>query len=172
MDIIEKNEQSLLSRTEIIAKDSYTGSTPSRESIKERLAKALNANKDLLVIKHIYPEFGFGTAKIFAYLYSTKKNMKTIEPEYSLKRGEKNKKEGEEPKEAKEEPKQETKKEEKKPEEKPAETKEEKKPEEKGEEKRSNDKKQENPVKEQEKPAETKEQKPEKSEDNKKPEEK
>jgi len=109
-EIIEKNEQSLLSRTEIIAKDSYTGSTPSRESIKERLAKTLNANKDLLVVKHIYPEFGFGTAKIVAYAYSTKENMKKIEPEYSLKRGEKNKKGG------KEELKPEPKKEENKPE--------------------------------------------------------
>ncbi|MDD5086806.1 MAG: hypothetical protein PHV16_03570 [Candidatus Nanoarchaeia archaeon] len=147
MEILEKNEQSLLSRTEVIAKDSYTGSTPSRESIKERLAKALNADKGLLVVKHIYPEFGFGTAKIIAYLYSTKESMNEIEPEYSLKRGEKNKKE------SKEEAKPEAKKEEKKPE---------------------AEKKQETENKKQEKPADNKEQKPEekKSEDNKKPDEK
>ena len=134
MDIIEKNEQSLLSRTEIIAKDSYTGSTPSRQSIKERLAKTLNADKSLLVVKHIYPEFGFGTAKIVAYLYSTKENMKKIEPEYSLKREEKNKQE------SKEEAKPEAKKEDKKHE---------------------AEKKQETDNKEQEKPADNKEQKPE-----------
>jgi small subunit ribosomal protein S24e len=148
MEIIEKNEQSLLSRTEIVAKDSYTGSTPSRESIKDRLAKTLNANKELLVIKHIYTEFGFGTAKVIAYLYSTKENMKKIEPEHSLKRGEKKKQEG------KEEPKQGSKKEEKKPEEtkKSAENKEQK----------PEDKKQGNQ-------AEKKEQK---NEDNKKPDRK
>jgi len=107
MEIIEKKEHPLLSRTEIIAKDSYTGATPSRGSIKDRLANTLKANKELLVIKHIYPEFGFGTAKIIAHLYSNKKDMERIEPEYAFKKGL--------PKEKKEEKKAEDKK---KPEEK------------------------------------------------------
>ncbi len=113
MEIIEKKEHPLLSRTEIIAKDSYTGATPSRGSIKERLANALKANKEFLVIKHIYPEFGFGTAKIIAYLYSNKKDMKRIEPEYTFKKGV-SKEKKEEKKQDK--PKSEEKKEEKKPE--------------------------------------------------------
>ena len=87
MEIIEKKEHPLLSRTEIIAKDSYTGATPSRDSIKDRLANTLKANKELLVIKHIYPEFGFGNAKVIAYLYSNKKDMEKIEPEYAFKKG-------------------------------------------------------------------------------------
>ncbi|HEA84233.1 MAG TPA: hypothetical protein ENI03_03015 [Thermodesulfobacterium geofontis] len=121
MEIIEKKEHLLLSRTEIIAKDSYTGATPSRGSIKERLANTLKANKELLLIKHIYPEFGFGTAKIIAYLYSDKKNMEKIEPEYAFKKGV-SKEKAEEKKQDK--PKTEEKKEEVKPEqekEKPAE---------------------------------------------------
>ena len=121
MEIIEKKEHLLLSRTEIIAKDSYTGATPSRSSIKERLANTLKANKELLLIKHIYPEFGFGTAKIIAYLYSDKKNMEKIEPEYAFKKGV-SKEKAEEKKQDK--PKTEEKKEEVKPEqekEKPAE---------------------------------------------------
>lgn len=87
MEITEKKEHPLLSRTEIIAKDSYTGATPSRDSVKERLANTLKANKELLVIKHIYPEFGFSNAKIIAYLYSNKKDMERIEPEYAFKKG-------------------------------------------------------------------------------------
>jgi len=117
MEIIEKKEYLLLSRTEIIAKDSYTGATPSRGSIKERLTNTLKANKDLLIIKHIYPEFGFGTAKIIAYLYSNKKEMEKIEPKYAFKK-EVSKKKTEEKKQDK--PKAEEKKEVKK-EEKPVE---------------------------------------------------
>ncbi len=143
MEIIEKKEYSLLSRTEIIAKESYTGATPSRDTIKKILAEKLNAKGELIVIKHIYPEFGFGTAKIIAYLYSNKKDMERIEPEYAFKKGI--------PKEKKEEkkqdkPKSEEKKKEVKPEqgkEKPAEQEKqdkgkpgEKKPEQKQEEKK------------------------------------
>ena len=120
MEIIEKKEHSLLLRTEIIAKDSYTGATPSRGSIKDRLANTLKANKELLVIKHIYPDFGFGTAKIIAHLYSNKKDMERIEPEYAFKKGV-SKKEGE-----KKETKPETNKKEVKPEQSKEEKKEEK----------------------------------------------
>jgi len=144
MEIIEKKEYPLLSRTEIIAKDSYTGATPSRNSIKDRLANTLKANKELLVIKHIYPEFGFGNAKIIAYLYSNKKDMERIEPEYAFKKGVSKKEEEKKTEEKKpDKPKAEEKKEEVKPEqgkEKPAEQKkqdeskpEEKKPEQKEE---------------------------------------
>ncbi len=87
MQIVEKKEYPLLSRTEIIAKESYTGATPSRDAIKKILAKKLNAKGELIVIKHIYPEFGFGNAKIIAYLYSNKKDMERIEPEYAFKKG-------------------------------------------------------------------------------------
>jgi len=155
MEIIEKKEHPLLSRTEIIAKDSYTGATPSRDSIKERLANTLKANKELLVIKHIYPEFGFGNAKIIAYLYFNKKDMERIEPEYAFKKGI-TKEKKEEKKQDK--PKSEEKKEEVKPEqgkEKPAEQK--KQDESKPEEKKPEQKEE---IKEEAKP-EQKENKPE-----------
>ena len=87
MNIIEKKEYPLLSRTEIIAEESYTGATPSRETIKKILADKLNARNELIVIKHIYPEFGFGNARIIAHLYSNKKDMERIEPEYAFNKG-------------------------------------------------------------------------------------
>lgn len=154
MEIIEKKEHPLLSRTEIIAKDSYTGATPSRGSIKERLVNALKANKELLIIKHIYPEFGFSNAKIIAYLYSNKKDMERIEPEYAFKKGI--------PKENKEEKKAEDKK---NPEEKKEEEKKQNKPE-------TEEKKEEvKPEQEKEKPAEQEKQDKGKPEE-KKPEQK
>ena len=114
MQIVEKKEYPLLSRTEIIAKEGYTGATPSRDAIKKILAEKLNAKGELIVIKHIYPEFGFGNAKIIAHLYSNKKDMERIEPEYAFKKGI--------PREKKEEKKAEDKKKpEEKTEEKPAE---------------------------------------------------
>ena len=132
MEIIEKKEHLLLSRTEIIAKDSYTGATPSRGSIKERLTNALKANKELLIIKHIYPKFGFGTAKIIAYLYSNKKDMERIEPEYAFKKGVSKKEEEKKTAETKQDkPKAEEKKEEVKPEQDKEKPVEQKKPEQK-----------------------------------------
>ncbi len=132
MEIIEKKEHLLLSRTEIIAKDSYTGATPSRGSIKERLTNALKANKELLIIKHIYPKFGFGTAKIIAYLYSNKKDMERIEPEYAFKKGVSKKEEEKKTEEKKQDkPKAEEKKEEVKPEQDKEKPVEQKKPEQK-----------------------------------------
>jgi len=117
MEIIEKKEHPLLSRTEIIAKDSYTGTTPSRNSIKDRLANTLKANKELLVIKHIYPDFGFSSAKIIAYLYSNKKDMERIEPKYAFKKGVSKKEEEKKTEEKKQnKPETEKKKEEVKPE--------------------------------------------------------
>jgi len=132
MEIIEKKEHLLLSRTEIIAKDSYTGATPSRGSIKERLTNALKANKELLIIKHIYPKFGFGTAKIIAYLYSNKKDMERIEPEYAFKKGVSKKEEEKKTEDKKQDkPKAEEKKEEVKPEQDKEKPVEQKKPEQK-----------------------------------------
>ncbi len=153
MEIIEKKEHPLLSRTEVIAKDSYTGATPSRDSINERLANVLKANKELLVIKHIYPKFGFGNAKIIAYLYSNKKDMERIEPEYAFKKGVSKKGEEKKAEEKKQDkPKAEEKKEEVKPEqekEKLAEQKkqDESKPEEKKQDQKQEGKKEQSPDK-------------------------
>lgn len=166
MEITEKKEHSLLSRTEIIAKDSYTGATPSRDSIKERLANTLKANKELIVIKHIYPKFGFGTAKIIAYLYSNKKDMERIEPEYAFKKGL--------PREKKEEkkqdkPKTDEKKEEVKPEQEKEKPAEQKKPNEsKPEEVKPEQKQEGKEDKKQEKSEQKKEQSPKKPSEEKK----
>ena len=173
MNIIEKKEYPLLSRTEIIAKESYTGATPSRDTIKKILAEKLNAKNELIVIKHIYPEFGFGNAKIIAYLYSNKKDMERIEPEYAFKKGI--------PREKKEEKKAEDKKKpEEKTEEKPAEQEkqdkgkpEEKKPEQEQEGKKEELKKPEQkeeikPEQEQQENKDTKESKPEQKENKQK----
>ena len=121
-----------------------------------QISNELNAKNELIVIKHIYPEFGFGNAKIIAYLYSNKKDMERIEPEYAFKKGlpreKKEEKKQDKPKadEKKEEVKQEQEKE------KPAEQ---KKPEQKQEGKED---------KKQEKSEQKKEQSPEKPSEEKK----
>ena len=159
MNIIEKKEYPLLSRTEIIAKESYTGATPSRDTIKKILAEKLNAKNELIVIKHIYPEFGFGNAKIIAYLYSNKKDMERIEPGYAFKKGI--------PREKKEKKKSEEKKKpEEKIEEKPAEQ--EKQDKGKPGEKKPEQKQEGKEDKKQEKSEQKKEQSPEKPSEEKK----
>ena len=137
LDILEKTEQVLLARTDILAEKSFEGAVPSRKDIKAELTSKLNLKGELVVIKRIDTAYGFKKAKIFASIYKDEKALGMLSKKYLLKRGLPKEKKEEESKEApkeapkegkKEEPKQEAKetpKEEKKEE--PKEAKEEKK---------------------------------------------
>lgn len=122
MEIKEKKEQPLLSRTEITAFVSYEGATPSRTDLKKQLASLVKVDEKLIVIRTIDVAYGETTAKIFAYAYKNEEDMKRIETENALKKG------------APKEEKKEKAPAEAKPEEKPAEKPTEAKPEEKKEE--------------------------------------
>ncbi len=87
MEIIEKKENKPLFRQEIIAKESYSGSTPSRKDLRKKIADNLKSKEDLVVIKKIDNSFGFSEARITAYIYSDQEKMKKIEPPYILSRG-------------------------------------------------------------------------------------
>lgn len=89
MEIIEKIKNPFLERTEIVGELSYEKETPSRDAVKKAVAEQLKANEKLIVVRHIYPVFGFKKAKVIANLYE-KEMPKGIEGVF-LNRNEKGK---------------------------------------------------------------------------------
>jgi ribosomal protein S24E len=157
VNIKNKTENILLSRIEVVGEATFDKSaTPSEDQVKQALSKELGVEKGLIVIKSIDTIFGDTCAKILAYQYLSKDEIKRIEPrnkkkeEAEKKKAEEAKKKATEKKAAPAPEKKEEKPGEKK-EEKPAEVKKEaeKKPKEKKEEKA--EEKKEEPKKEEEK---------------------
>lgn len=145
IEISKERETPLLSRKRITASLTFDGPTPSRKDIREKVAKKMDAPVELTIIKHVYPKYGDGDAKVIAHVYSKDEDKKKFESEYLLK------------KHAAEAPKEEPKAEEKpaeapKAEEKPAEAKEAPKEEPKAEAPKEEPKAEE--LKAEEKPAE------------------
>ena len=139
VDIKNKKENILLSRIEVECRITFEGKeTPSNEQLGQKLAAVLEVDKNLLVIKSIYTEYGTTVADVTAYQYLSEEELLIQEPAVAKARVEKEKK-------AKEESA-------KKAEEKPAEEKKEEAPaEKKKEEQPVEEKKEEAPAKEEKK---------------------
>ena len=65
------------------------GATPSRQELIKEVAKQFNAKEDLIVIKHIYSQFGENKTKVIVHIYSDKNKMKMFEHKNLLKKHEK-----------------------------------------------------------------------------------
>lgn len=116
LNIIEKTDKSLLSRTDVLAEIDFKDAAPSRKDVKAELASKLNSKDDLIVVRSINTSYGFKKAKVFASVYKDKKSLEKINKKYLLERElPKEKKEAEEPKkeETEETPKEEPKEEKK-----------------------------------------------------------
>ena len=92
MEIIEKKENKLLNRTEIVALDEYLDITPSREEVRKKIAESLKANEELVVIKNIFPIFGKRSATVIAHIYENKEDCERVEPKYIFSKGKKDNK--------------------------------------------------------------------------------
>ncbi len=79
LEITQQGKQPLLSRTEITGKITFQGATPSNEDLKKTIATKLKVDESLVVIKHIYTEFGSQEANIEAFAYDDKKVMAVLE---------------------------------------------------------------------------------------------
>lgn len=94
LNISQKKQEKLLGRTEIHGKIEFAkAATSSNDAVKDAIAKSLSVEPKLVVIKHIYTNFGTNSAEIIAYVYDNEK--KYDETEVMHKRV-KAKKEGEE----------------------------------------------------------------------------
>jgi ribosomal protein S24E len=105
INIQKRTRNPLLNREEITCFINFDQVTPSREEIREAVAKEVMAKKEFVVINKIKQLHGTKQIRIKLRVYNSAKEME-IEPSYKLKRGIK---EGEEKKEEKPEKKEEKK---------------------------------------------------------------
>jgi len=80
LEIIQKNDNSLLHRKDIQAHMTFAGPTPSNDDVRLALATKLNTQKELVVVEHIYNVYGATEAKIFAKAYEKKEFIDKYEP--------------------------------------------------------------------------------------------
>jgi len=95
LKIVGEKEEKLLERKQVVADLSYEGATPSRLEVRKKLAGALKADENVLVIKGVRNIFGTMTAKVFAHLYKTKEDMLKNESPVLIRRSQPKKKGGE-----------------------------------------------------------------------------
>lgn len=81
LKIINKKEDSLLSRTIVESEIVFEKATPSRADIKSNLSKNLGKDEKLIVVKGIHTLYGFKKAKNIAYIYENEELLKRIEVE-------------------------------------------------------------------------------------------
>ena len=58
--------------------------TPSRSKVKEVLAKAYNTSTDLIAIRRLETEYGWGRTILEAHIYDDKETLFKFEPRYIL----------------------------------------------------------------------------------------
>ncbi|MEM2089920.1 MAG: hypothetical protein QXL88_02425 [Candidatus Pacearchaeota archaeon] len=76
---IEKQERKpLVEREEIIARFELEA-TPKKDLVQEELAKMLNKEKELVVVKHVYQQFGKHESKVIAYVYNSLEALQKFE---------------------------------------------------------------------------------------------
>lgn len=79
LEVLKERETPLLSRRRVTLMAAYGGATPSRKDLTKDIAKKLNVNEKLVILKHIYTRFGLQKAKIIAHVYGNEEDMKTYE---------------------------------------------------------------------------------------------
>ena len=80
MKIISKHKSNLIDRTEVTAELIHTGKpTPTTTEVKSQLAKSLDVDENLIIIKLIDTKFGHGLSRVNAYVYNNIDELKRTE---------------------------------------------------------------------------------------------
>jgi small subunit ribosomal protein S24e len=87
IEIAEKKHNPLLARDEVRFLVQHPNEkTPTRDSIREKLAAQLNAKKGNIVVDSMNSVFGKGTTRGYARIYADQAVLAKNEPHYLLKR--------------------------------------------------------------------------------------
>jgi len=81
LELQKEKELPLLSRKRATFTVISEGATPARKELVKEVAKKLNADEKLVIIKHIYSKFGHTDAKLIAHVYKNAADMKKFEHE-------------------------------------------------------------------------------------------
>ncbi|MEK6828280.1 MAG: hypothetical protein AABX78_02925 [Nanoarchaeota archaeon] len=89
MNITNKKEEPLLSRTMITATLEFEKATPSYPEVTSLMASQLKIDDKLVAIRHIYNSFGAKKAEVIAYVYADENKKQFIEPKAKEKKDKK-----------------------------------------------------------------------------------
>ena len=89
LNITNKKEEPLLSRTVITAALEFEKATPSYPEVMSLLASQLKIDDKLIAIRHIYNSFGAKKAEVTAYVYADESKKQFIEPKAKEKKDKK-----------------------------------------------------------------------------------
>ncbi|MBN2067673.1 MAG: 30S ribosomal protein S24e [Candidatus Diapherotrites archaeon] len=88
VDILKKNENKALERTEIAFKIEGCSTTPSRKELRGKIAALTNSKEELLVVDRIKHRFGSKLVTGTARAYSKEGQLRKIEEAYLIARNE------------------------------------------------------------------------------------
>jgi len=94
---LKKRDMDLLSRKRVTLLMESTGATPSRHDVIKEVAKKYKTKEELVIIKHIYQQFGSKKVKLIVNLYEDKDKMQRFEHKNLLKKHQEKPKKQEEP---------------------------------------------------------------------------
>ena len=86
INIINKKEEPLLSRTMVTANLEFEKATPSYKEVTKLISAHLKADEKLIAIRHVYNSFGVKKAEVIAYVYSDESKKHSIEPKIKEKK--------------------------------------------------------------------------------------
>lgn len=86
INVTDKKEEPLLSRTMLKATLEFEKATPSYQEVSTLLATHLKTDEKLIAIKHIYNLFGSKKAEVIAYAYSDENKKQFTEPKIKEKK--------------------------------------------------------------------------------------
>lgn len=89
MEIIKEKDMKLLSRKRVVLMIDNEGATPSRQELIKQVAAKFKVKEELVVIKHIYQQFGKKKTKLMVHIYNDKKKKDVFEHKSLLKKHEK-----------------------------------------------------------------------------------
>jgi ribosomal protein S24E len=88
MELVKEREMKLLSRKRLALVIENKGVTPSRQELINQVAEKFKVKPGLVVIKHIYQQFGQNMTKLIVHIYEDEKKMKMYEHANLLKKHE------------------------------------------------------------------------------------
>ena len=89
LEIVSKKDNPLLDRSELEVLAHHTGKpTPTRDEVREHVAAAMKAKKDVVMVDHMESTFGKGVTRGYVKVYKTKEAAMAIEREPIKKRNE------------------------------------------------------------------------------------
>lgn len=87
IEIIEQKKNPLLARTEVRFQLHHMGEkTPTRDTVREKLAAQLNSKKGLVVVDSMASAYGRSSTRGYARIYDAQDGIVKNEPHYLLKR--------------------------------------------------------------------------------------